>query len=193
MGKTRGTDNTTILRANVLPVVPRETDRAHYLAVVAGEMPGQRIRLGNAPIVIGRAEPADWILPDAEVSRTHCRVSIAFDEVLVVDLDSSNGTFIEGKRIAAGTVLPIGARLQVGTHVIEHEWCTRQEVEEAQLIGHDVEKAGQYIQSILPQPLTSGPVRCDWVLVPSARLGGDAFGYRIVNDRYYAIYLIDVS
>ena len=192
MGRKIG-DNTTVLRGTVLSGVQRDTDRAHYLAVVAGDKPGQRIRLSNQPVMIGRAEPSDWILDDDEISRTHCQICLAFDEVIVIDQQSSNGTFIEGKRLTEATALPVGARLQIGTHVIEHEWRTRQEVEESQALGQDLEKAGQYIHSLLPDPMTSGPVLSDWVHVPSPRLGGDAFGYRLFNERYYAIYMLDVS
>lgn len=192
MAKTRGSDDTT-LRGFIVPTVPRDSDRAHYLVVIAGDKPGQRMRLGDQPIVIGRSEPADWIVPDAQVSRSHCRVSVARDAVRVADLESSNGTFIEGERITAAATLPVGARLQIGSHVFEHEWCTRQEVEEAQAREHDIEKAGQYIQSLLPEPLTTGPLRSNWVLLPSPRLGGDTFGYRVVDRRYHAIYIIDVS
>ena len=192
MGRSIG-DNTTVLRGTVLSAVQRDTDRAHYLAVIAGDKPGQRIRLGNQPLVIGRAEPSDWVLPDAEISRTHCKVYLAFDQVIVQDLQSSNGTFIEGKRLAEANELPVGARLQIGTHVIEHEWRTRQEVEDSQAFGQDIEKSAQYIHSLLPAPMTSGPVLSDWVHVPSVRLGGDAFGYRLFNERYYAIYMLDVS
>ena len=193
MARSSKLDNTTILRGTRLPDLPRDTDRLHYLAVIAGDKPGQRVRLGNSSLVIGRSPPADWILPDEEVSRTHCRVTLVLDEVVVLDLESSNGTFIEGKRLAEGSVLPIGARLQIGQHVIEHEWCTRQEVEESQALGQDIQKAGEYIQSLLPPPLVKGALRSDWLLVPSARLGGDTFGYRMLNERQYAIYMVDVS
>ena len=193
MADAPGSDNTTIMKGTVVPSVPRDTERAHYLVVIAGDKRGQRVRLGGQLVVIGRSEPADWMLPDEQVSRSHCQVCVAFDEVIVVDLESSNGTFIEGKRLTEGTKLPVGARLQIGSHVMEHEWSTREEVEASQALEHDLEKAGQYIQSLLPKPLVSGPVRCDWVLLPSSRLGGDAFGYRVVDERYYAIYLIDVS
>jgi serine phosphatase RsbU (regulator of sigma subunit) len=77
--------------------------------------------------------------------------------------------------------------------VIEHEWLTRQEVEELQAVSQDIEKAAHYIKSLLPQPLAKGPVLSDWVLLPSARLGGDAFGYRWLTDRTLAIYMIDVA
>jgi len=126
----RGSDNTTIMRGTLFPAVPRDTDRAHYLVVIAGERPGQRVRLGEQPVVIGRSDPADWILPDGQVSRTHCRVQVEKDEVIVADLESSNGTFIEGTRLSEPASLPVGARLQLGQHVLEHEWRTRAEVEE---------------------------------------------------------------
>jgi serine phosphatase RsbU (regulator of sigma subunit) len=173
--------------------LPRDTDRSHYLVVIAGDKAGQRIRLSNQPVVIGRTEPADWILEDEEISRSHCRVYLALDEVIVVDMESSNGTYIEGKRLQEGGPLPIGARLQLGTHVIEHVWQSRQEVEEDQAIHQDVQKAAQYIQTLIPKPWSSGSVRTDWVLQPSPRLGGDVFGYRALTERHTAIYMIDVS
>ena len=193
MGRPHGTDNTTIIRGSVVSSVVRDTERSHYLAVLVGDKPGQRLRLGNQPVVIGRSDPSDWILPDGEISRAHCRVYLALDEVIVVDLDSSNGTFVEGTRIGKGTPLPVGARLQLGTHVIEHQWLTRQEVEDLQALHQDVEKAAQYVRSLLPKPLRTEHLRSDWVLIPSSRLGGDVFGYRTLNDRRTAIYMIDVA
>ena len=167
--------------------------RAHYLLIVDGEGKGRRIPLGKDPIVIGRSAPADVVLVDQRASRAHCRVCIALDEVIVIDLESSNGTFVDGKRVASGAPLPPGSRLQVGSHVLEHEWRVRKEVEESQEIDRDLDQASRYIQSLLPAPLAEGPIRSDWVLVPCARLGGDAFGYRFLDERYFAIYLIDVS
>lgn len=192
MKKNKGTDDTT-LRAFTVPAAPRDTARAHYLVVIAGTKAGQRMRLGDSPVEIGRSEPADWIVADPQVSRSHCRVGISRGEVWVADLDSSNGTYVDGRRIGGKTVLPVGARLQVGTHIFEHEWCTRADVEDAQAREHDVERAEQYIHALLPPPLDDGPVLCDWALEPSPRFGGDAFGYRMVDERHYAMYLLDVS
>jgi serine phosphatase RsbU (regulator of sigma subunit) len=120
-------------------------------------------------------------------------VCLVMGEVIVVDLESSNGTFIDGKRIAGGAPLPVGARLQVGSHILEHEWRDRREVEASQELDRDLDQAWHYIQSLLPAPMSDGPVRSDWVLIPCARLGGDAFGYRYVDATHLAIYLIDVS
>ena len=49
------------------------------------------------------------------------------------------------------------------------------------------------MRTILPEPITEGPIRTDWRFVPSTSLGGDAFGYHMVDENHFAIYLIDVS
>jgi pSer/pThr/pTyr-binding forkhead associated (FHA) protein len=62
---------------------------------------------------VGRAPRADFIVDAALVSRVHCRL-IATDENLeVVDLSSTNGTFVNDKRVKKGTLAP-GDRLRVG-------------------------------------------------------------------------------
>jgi serine phosphatase RsbU (regulator of sigma subunit) len=38
-----------------------------------------------------------------------------------------------------------------------------------------------------------GPIRTEWILLPSARLGGDVFGYHQIDARTFAIFLLDVS
>jgi len=167
--------------------------RAHYPLVVDGPGKGRRIPLGKNPVVIGRSAPADVVLDDPRASRAHCRVCLALEEVIVIDLESSNGTYVDGQRVASGSPLPPGSRLRIGSHVFEHEWRIRKDVEDSQELDRDLEQAWRYIQSLLPAPLTEGPIRSDWVLVPCARLGGDAFGYRQLDARYFAIYLIDVS
>lgn len=186
-------DTTLLSRSTIHGPRSGEAARAHYLLVVEGEGKGQRIAVGANPLVIGRSAPADVVLADQRVSRSHCRVCLAFDELVVVDLESSNGTFIDGQRLTGGASLPVGSRLQLGSHVLEHEWRIRKEVEESQELDRDLEKASQYIQALLPTRLFEGPIRSDWVLVPCARLGGDAFGYRFIGEGHFAIYLIDVS
>jgi ABC transport system ATP-binding/permease protein len=62
---------------------------------------------------IGRAPSADFILDAALVSRLHCRVTASEPSLEVVDLDSTNGTFVNGERITRA-VLKAGDRLTVG-------------------------------------------------------------------------------
>ncbi|MDH3723999.1 MAG: PP2C family protein-serine/threonine phosphatase [Desulfobacterales bacterium] len=61
------------------------------------------------------------------------------------------------------------------------------------LLNQELAEAADYVRTILPEPITEGPIRTDWRFVPSTSLGGDAFGYHMVDDDHFAIYLIDVS
>jgi pSer/pThr/pTyr-binding forkhead associated (FHA) protein len=63
--------------------------------------------------VIGRAPGADFIMEAALVSRLHCRISAGAAGVEVTDLDSTNGTFVNGARVSVAS-LGDGDRLRVG-------------------------------------------------------------------------------
>ncbi len=71
-----------------------------------------RITAGNIK-TIGRAPRADFIVDAALVSRVHCRLSAGAADLEVVDLESTNGTFVNGERIARA-LLKTGDRLAVG-------------------------------------------------------------------------------
>jgi pSer/pThr/pTyr-binding forkhead associated (FHA) protein len=62
---------------------------------------------------VGRAPRADFIVDAALVSRLHCRLTATDANVEVVDLKSTNGTFVNDKRIDKAT-LSSGDRLRVG-------------------------------------------------------------------------------
>ena len=64
--------------------------------------------------ILGRATGADFILDAPLVSRLHCRLTALPDGTLEVrDLESTNGTFINGARVGTGRMSP-GDRLGVG-------------------------------------------------------------------------------
>jgi pSer/pThr/pTyr-binding forkhead associated (FHA) protein len=71
-----------------------------------------RITAGNIK-TIGRAPRADFIVDAALVSRVHCRLSAGAADLEVVDLESTNGTFVNGERIDRA-LLKTGDRLAVG-------------------------------------------------------------------------------
>ena len=61
---------------------------------------------------VGRAPRADFILDVALVSRLHCRLTAGADNLEVVDLSSTNGTFVNNKRVKKANVVA-GDRLRV--------------------------------------------------------------------------------
>jgi pSer/pThr/pTyr-binding forkhead associated (FHA) protein len=62
---------------------------------------------------IGRAPPADFIVDAALVSRLHCRLEAGENEIDIVDLSSTNGTYVNDKKVARAKIAT-GDRLRVG-------------------------------------------------------------------------------
>jgi hypothetical protein len=68
------------------------------LAVISGADSGRNFPIDKPRVVIGRSD-ADIPLSDSEISRSHAAVEIEDDSVTLVDLGSTNGTFVGGNRI----------------------------------------------------------------------------------------------
>lgn len=92
----------------------------HCLEVGPDDAPMARYPIGLLGAKLGRAAPADIILSDKRISRKHCEVEVRDGEVLVTDLMSTNGTFIDGQKIDAPTILPPDSELMVGDVVLTH-------------------------------------------------------------------------
>lgn len=56
----------------------------------------------------------------------------------------------------------------------------------------ELNKAADYVISLLPKEIAEGPIETQWRYIPSAQLGGDAFGYHDLDSNHFAIYLLDV-
>lgn len=67
----------------------------------------------SASMLIGRKSDADLRIPLEEVSREHCRLSVNGKKVVLHDLDSSNGTFVNDQRIVQAA-LKAGDRIKIG-------------------------------------------------------------------------------
>ena len=87
--------------------------------MTTGPNAGQSVSLEHAPIVIGRGADAQIILDDDYVSTRHARVAVSGDQWFVEDLGSTNGTFLESTRVDSPLPIPPGARVKVGTSVLE--------------------------------------------------------------------------
>jgi pSer/pThr/pTyr-binding forkhead associated (FHA) protein len=82
------------------------------------QSPEATFRLTSGAVkTVGRAPRADFVLDVALVSRLHCRLSASDDRLEVVDLKSTNGTFVNDKRVKTST-LATGDRLRIGRVVL---------------------------------------------------------------------------
>ena len=85
--------------------------------------------IGPAGLKIGRTRPADIVISEPSVSREHCMVELAAEKLRVHDLNSTNGTYIDNKRVSDAAILPVGSVLRVGNVSFEHELVSRAELE----------------------------------------------------------------
>ena len=79
-----------------------------------------RILPGNIQ-TIGRAARADFIVDAPLVSRVHCRLTAGADALEVKDLDSTNGTFVNGERVTEPRRLEPGDVVRVGDSDLRYE------------------------------------------------------------------------
>ena len=186
----------THLVESVTPWTPEAApdEFEHYLLLIEGLEPGRRFKVGEKAATIGRVPPYDIVLADTEISRRHCTLElVAGGDLVVTDHGSTNGTFVDGKRITGAARLPSGGMLRVGRQVLRHEYRSRQEIAASAEIERDLREARTYVESLLPARLKDGPVRTDWLFEPSARIGGDALGYQAIDDNHFALYVLDVA
>src|ERR1700690_404220 len=85
-----------------------------YVVLFTGGEPGRTYALKRNTILIGRADDADVQIADTSVSSNHARILGRSEGFEIVDLDSTNGTFVAGKRVARSS-LRNGDRVTVGS------------------------------------------------------------------------------
>src|SRR5688500_2283222 len=84
------------------------------LRVESGTQAGQSFPLTAPSVVIGRHAEAGIVLNDSQVSRRHARVELLTVQAILTDLNSANGTFVNGRRLAAPQPLNPGDLIQLG-------------------------------------------------------------------------------
>src|SRR5437868_2175079 len=84
----------------------RSADRAERRVPLRGKMS------------IGRAEDSDIYFPDQLLSRRHAEIDLRYDGTYIVDLESTNGTFLNGERLDHEHRLRDGDVIAVGSNTL---------------------------------------------------------------------------
>jgi Inner membrane component of T3SS, cytoplasmic domain len=97
----------------------RETPARRSVRLVVARSPsleeGSAFPLNSAPVTVGRGGQNDLVLEGDEfASSRHVRIEVRGDGVWVQDLDSTNGTYVNGSRVAGAQRLDPGDILRVG-------------------------------------------------------------------------------
>ncbi|MCH2108153.1 MAG: DUF4388 domain-containing protein [Polyangiaceae bacterium] len=89
------------------------------LRFISGKYQGGEYLLNEGiQVVVGRSSELDMVLVEEMVSRRHARIEMVNGVVQVTDLDSTNGTFVNGERVSSGAI-SLGDRLLVGTSILK--------------------------------------------------------------------------
>ena len=96
--------------------IPKEMQVA--LRVLEGAEPGRDYPISYTPVTLGRDSLSGISFPDPKMSRQHAALVWAGSEFIVKDLGSTNGTFVNDKRVKQA-VLANGDKLKLGNTVFE--------------------------------------------------------------------------
>jgi|SRR5215471_11825512 len=75
---------------------------------------GRRVAMTGPRIVIGRGRESDVFLPDYRLSRRHAEIEQRGDAYFLIDLGSTNGTFLNGQRVVGERRLRDGDLIALG-------------------------------------------------------------------------------
>jgi len=133
------------------------------------------------------------------------RADERFHDVPIIVLSTKEEPAVKAEAFAVGAndyIVKLPDRLELLARVRYHSrgYVALVERNEAftaleasrQVLANDLATAADYVRSLLPPPQERGGVRADWRFIPSAALGGDAFGYHDLDADHFAVYLLDV-
>ncbi|MFO0423110.1 MAG: response regulator, partial [Planctomycetia bacterium] len=143
----------------------------------------------------------DLVMPEIEglelVKRF--RADERFRDVPIIVLSTKEEAAVKAEAFALGAndyIVKLPDRLELIARVRHHSrgyvaLIERNEAFDAlqasqQVLAKDLATAAQYVRSLLPPPQQIDQVAADWRFIPSAELGGDAFGYHKLDDEHVA-------
>src|SRR4051812_38595665 len=105
--------------ASAVEVMRRGADLKPRVAIIVYHADGAEMvmLLPDLPVIVGRESPSDVRISDPTLSREHARFSFVGGRITVSDLDSTNGTWIGGKRIEEETEIKLGDEVLLGSLV----------------------------------------------------------------------------
>jgi predicted component of type VI protein secretion system len=92
---------------------------SHFQLIMrSGPTPGAVFNLGGDQLTVGRDSTNDVVINDAEISRRHARLTFQGGKYILEDLGSTNGTFVNGQRLAGPRVLKAGEVVSFGEQIV---------------------------------------------------------------------------
>lgn len=95
------------------------SENATRLVITSGAKAGAEFPLGRDEITIGRSSDSAIIIRDDYTSTHHARLMLWNGRWMIQDLDSTNGTYLNGSRVTVPMPIPLGATVKVGATTFE--------------------------------------------------------------------------
>ena len=105
--------------ATPVPSPSARSERPSKLVITSGPKRGTELTLRSEPLSIGRSGDSDLVIQDDYSSTHHARLLLWYDVWMVQDLYSTNGTYVNGKRVSQPTHVPVGTPVRIGTTTFE--------------------------------------------------------------------------
>jgi hypothetical protein len=92
---------------------------ARRLVITSGAKEGLELPLESDQLTIGRSADSGLVIRDDYTSTHHARLMLWDGTWMIQDLDSTNGTVLNGKKVGAPTVVPLNTPITIGTTTFE--------------------------------------------------------------------------
>lgn len=93
-----------------------DTYEPTHIQMLTGRSAGSKIDLGEKKeILIGRNPGSDLMISDEFASNMHAKLVLVGDEWVLQDLNSTNGTYLDGKKVTTPVTMRAGATIRIGT------------------------------------------------------------------------------
>jgi hypothetical protein len=99
----------------------RRRGAPHRIVISQGSQAGRSASLDSGTVMIGRGADCQLILDDDYVSTRHAKVAAVEDGHYVEDLGSTNGTYVNGQRITAPTMITLADTIRIGKTIMKLE------------------------------------------------------------------------
>lgn len=98
---------------------PATTSAVSRIVITSGPKAGLELPLGREPLTIGRSRESGLVIRDDYTSSHHARLVLWGEQWMIQDLDSTNGTWHDGDRVASPVPIQVGAPVKVGATTFE--------------------------------------------------------------------------
>lgn len=99
-------------------IVSSEIIRRGLLLGVSSNLFGKTAIITDRELIIGRDSSSGFSIPDIQVSNRHCRIFVKNGIFMIEDLESTNGTYLNRKRIKREEILNYGVRIVIGDTIL---------------------------------------------------------------------------